>query len=146
MKSILFGTLSIILLFATACATKDNTTQQLQDEVIAIHDEIMPMMSTFARTGIKLDSILNNWETIKLEKANIDTAEQKAKLLNLKKEIEASSDAMNDWMHELNLDYEGMSDIEVQKYLENEKIKVQNIDTQFKTVAQESINVLSLYN
>src|SRR3546814_5237560 len=103
MKPILLSALSL-LLFITACNTKDNSTKQLQDEVIAIHDEVMPMMATFTHTSIKIDSILNNWETIKLEHSEIDTAEQKAKLVNLKKEIEESNDAMNDWMHELNLD------------------------------------------
>ncbi|TCK85278.1 hypothetical protein [Albibacterium bauzanense] len=145
MKPILLSALSLLLLI-TACNTKDNSTKQLQDEVIAIHDEVMPMMATFTHTSIKIDSILNNWETIKLEHSEIDTTEQKAKLINLKKEIEASNDAMNDWMHELNLDYESMSETETQEYLQNERLKVQDINTRFKTVAEESASVLSIFN
>jgi len=145
MKPILLSALSL-LLFITACNTKDNSTKQLQDEVIAIHDEVMPMMATFAHTSIKIDSILNNWETIKLENSEIDTAEQKAKLIKLKTEIEASTDAMNDWMHELNLDFESMSEAEAQEYLQNERLKVQDIDTRFKAVAEESASVLSIFN
>jgi len=145
MKHILLSALSL-LLFITACNTKDNSTKQLQDEVIAIHDEVMPMMATFAHTSIKIDSILNNWETIKLENPEIDTAEQKAKLINLKNEIEASTDAMNDWMHELNLDFESMSETEAQEYLQKERLKVQDIDTRFKAVAEESTSVLNIFN
>jgi len=145
MKPILLSALSL-LLFITACNTKDNSTKQLQDEVIAIHDEVMPMMATFAHTSIKIDSILNNWETIKLENSEIDTAEQKAKLIKLKTEIEASNDAMNDWMHNLNLDYDNMSEAETHEYLQKERLKVQDIDTRFKVVAEESTTVLSLYN
>jgi len=145
MKHILLSALSL-LLFITACNTKDNSTKQLQDEVIAIHDEVMPMMATFAHTSIKIDSILNNWETIKLENPAIDTAEQKAKLINLKNEIEASTDAMNDWMHELNLDFESMSETEAQEYLQKERLKVQDIDTRFKAVAEESTSVLNIFN
>jgi len=145
MKPILLSALSL-LLFITACNEKDNSTKQLQNEVIAIHDEVMPMMSTFAHTSIKIDSILNNWETIKLENSEIDTAEEKAKLINLKNEIEASNDAMNDWMHELNLDFESMSEAEAQEYLQNERLKVQEIDTRFKAVAEKSTSVLSIFN
>lgn len=145
MKPILLSALSL-LLFMTACTTKNDSTKQLQDEVIAIHDEVMPMMGTFAHTSIKIDSILNNWETIKLEIPEIDTAEQKAKLINLKSAIEASNDAMNDWMHELNLDFENMSEAETQEYLQNERLKVQDIDKRFKSVAEESISVLNIYN
>lgn len=145
MKPILLSALSMFL-FITACNTKDNSTKQLQAEVIAIHDEVMPMMGTFAHTSIKIDSILNNWETIKLENPKIDTAEQKAKLIKLKTEIEASNDAMNDWMHELNLDFESMSETETQEYLQNERLKVQDIDIRFKAVAEESTSVLSIFN
>jgi len=145
MKPFLLFALSL-LLFIAACSTKDNSTKQLQDEVIAIHDDVMPMMSTFAHTSIKIDSILNNWETIAFENPEIDTAEQKAKLLNLKTEIEASNDAMNDWMHELNLDFENMSKEETQEYLQNERLRVQDIDTRFKAVLEESKSVLSTFN
>jgi len=145
MKPILFSALSL-LLFITACNTKDDSTKQLQEEVIAIHDEVMPMMSTFAHTSLEIDSILNNWETIKLKNPEIDTVEQKAKLINLKAEIEAANDAMNDWMHELNLDFENMSKEEIEKYLKNERLKVQDIDTQFKAVTEESKSVLSTIN
>jgi Tfp pilus assembly protein PilN len=145
MKPFLLSALSL-LLFVTACTTKEDPNKQLQDEMIAIHDEVMPMMSTFAHTSIKIDSILNNWETIKLENPEIDTAEQKAKLIQLRANIETSNDAMNDWMHNLNLDFENMSEEETQEYLQNERVKVQNIDSLFKTVADESTTVLSIYN
>jgi len=133
-----------LLLFLAAC--NDNSNKKLQEEVIAIHDEIMPMMGTFVRNSMAIDSILNNFEEIKINHPEIDTVEQREKLTVLKNEIEDANDSMNSWMHELNLDYENMSDEEVKKYLEEEKLKITNINKQFKDVEAESKETLSLYN
>lgn len=138
--SAIFG----LLIFATACS--NNTNKQLQEEVIAVHDEVMPMMGTFVHNSMAIDSILNNFAEIKTQHAEIDTLQEKEKLTALKGKIENANDAMNEWMHNLNLDFEKLSEAEVTTYLEGEKAKMDAINKQFKEVEAESKKALGLYS
>jgi len=133
------------LIVLSACTSNDNSNKQLRDEVIAIHDEIMPMMGPFVRHSMTIDSIVNNFSEIQMQHPEIDTLQQKEKLIALKNEIEGANDSMNSWMRELNLDFENMSDEEVSAYLQEEKLKITNISKQFKDVETESKEALSLY-
>jgi len=144
MKTLLLSVSSLLILLA-ACNTQDNSNQQLQDEVIAIHDEVMPMMGTFVHNGMTIDSILNNFKKIKIENPEIDTIKQKEKLTALKTKLENANDSMNDWMHDLNLDFEKMSNEEVKQYLEEQRTKVEDINKQFKEADAESKETLSLF-
>ena len=76
----------------TSCqqqATKDAVKpQQLSQEAIQIHDEIMPQIAHFDRTTVKIDSILA-----------VTTDEQvKSDLTTLKANLEAATDNMMTWM------------------------------------------------
>ena len=144
MKNLLLSVFSLLML-STACNTKDDPNQQLQSEVIAVHDEVMPLMSTFNHNSLEIDSILSNLKNIKIDKPQIDTLEQKEKLTKLKNRISDANDAMSDWMHELNLDFAGMSDEEVKEYLEKERTKIENINKEFMEVEAESNETLSIY-
>src|SRR5690606_32623002 len=124
----------LLLLLITSCGSKQNPNQQLQEEVIAIHDEVMPLMGSLVRKSMKIDSILTNIDGIKADKSALDTAGQKEELLNLQSKIEESNDAMNKWMREFELEYEGKSDEEIKTYLEQEKVKVEEINRKFKEV------------
>ena len=128
-----------------ACNTKENPNESLKQEVIAIHDEVMPMMGGFVRDGIAIDSILNNFENIQSENPTIDTAEQKEKLQELKANMENANESMNDWMHQLNLDFDKMTQEEVKQYLEEERAKITEINNQFKKAEAESKETLSIY-
>jgi len=129
-----------------ACSTKEDPNESLKQEVIAIHDEVMPMMGGFVRDGMTIDSILNNFENIATESPAIDTTEQKEKLRALRQNIENANESMNDWMHQFNLDFDTMTQEEVKLYLENERAKIVEINNQFKKVEAQREEILSNYN
>lgn len=144
MKTLLLSVSALLVLLATACNTNDHSNQQqLQDEMIAVHDEVMPMMSTFAHNSMAIDSILTHFKEIKIENPEIDTTEQKEKLTALKVKLDHANDSMNDWMHDLNLDFDKMSKEEVKEYLEQQRSKVDDINKQFKELDAESKEALS---
>ena len=59
MKNQLIIALSLLCL--TACSSESNDENDaLQKDVIAVHDEVMPLMGTFVRNEILIDSLLNN--------------------------------------------------------------------------------------
>src|SRR5690606_20468601 len=73
-----------------SCQNKqvENKDQKLSEQAIAIHDEIMPQISQFDKSTIKIDSIISNLAAIKGEKADLDTAKTRVDLTNLKDSIE----------------------------------------------------------
>jgi len=130
----------------TACSSNGKTeNESLQKEVIAVHDEVMPLMGSFVRNEMLIDSLLKQMPALKTADPSLDTSAQKVRLSSLKVKLESATDAMNKWMQDLNLHYEGMSEQEVKAYLEEEKRKVDQINQQFKEADTESKEVLSPY-
>src|SRR5690606_26645991 len=93
----------LLLLLAVAlfgaCNQTPDANRQLQDEMIAIHDEVMPMMGTFVRDIQKIDTILLNLDDYKTANPDLDTAQQRVELTELQNRLEKAHDSMNDWMH-----------------------------------------------
>lgn len=132
-------TLAGLTLFA-ACqqsATKEAVQpQQLAEEAIKIHDEIMPQIAHFDRTVLKIDNILGNLDSLAKAKKDIDTNVIKADLTALKQNLEAATDNMMTWMRDYAPD---STDVAYQK-AEVEKIKA--MKKQFEDVSLESNNKL----
>ncbi len=142
MEKIFFaGILSVFM--AVACqspTTKEAVKgQQLAEEAIAVHDEIMPQIKVFDRTTIKIDSILSNLSSIAGTHSDIDTSLIKTELQALKANLEGATDNMMTWMNEYEADN---MDVEYQK---SEIEKVRAMKKQFDEVAAESSKKLSSF-
>ncbi len=140
----LFYASSISLLFLTAAcqspATKDAVKgQQLAQEAIALHDEIMPQIASFDQTTIKIDSILNALPQLANSSADIDTVALKTDLENLKNNLEQATDGMMTWM------YEYVADSTDVAYQQAEVEKVKTMKKQFDDVAAASNKTLSSF-
>ncbi len=115
-----------ILLFASLAACKKNAEEKQKvmiDEVMAIHDEVMPKMDEIMSLKSSLDSAI---------KISPDSA--KAKTLYSK--LQLADDGMMDWME--NYDSESVKDkseVEIEKYLNDQKIKI----TEVKVLTDKSI-------
>lgn len=139
----------LLLLLAVAlfgaCNQTSDANRQLQDEMIAIHDEVMPMMGTFVRDIQKIDTILLNLDDYKTANPDLDTAQQRVELTELQNRLEKAHDSMNDWMHDLNLNFEGKSNDEIKAYLEVEKTKMEEIKQEFIDVSETTEQTLDIY-
>lgn len=128
----------LISLFSQSCnSSSSDENKSLQDSVIAVHDEIMPLMGNFARTSIKIDSILSNLSGIKQQRPEIDTTDIRTELLELKKNLDSSSENMNDWMYEFEVDHEGKSKEEIKEYLNRELVKIKKVRQDFESTSSE---------
>lgn len=131
--------LLIISFVVTSCGSSSNDeNKNLQDSVIAVHDEIMPLMGGFTRNSIKIDSILMNLPEIKMQNPEIDTNQTRIDLLALKENLDSSTESMNDWMHGFEVDHAGKTKEEVKNYLENELLKINEVKRKFEAVSEES--------
>lgn len=144
MKNIHILSLALFI-FLTGCSSSSDANRQIQDEMIAIHDEVMPMMGDFVRKIQKIDTILVNMDQYKTQTPELDTAQQRLELTELQNRLENAHDSMNDWMHDLNLNFDGMSKDETKAYLETEKEKIQEINTEFNRVSAAADSALNSY-
>lgn len=138
--------LLIISFVVTSCGSSSNDeNKNLQDSVIAVHDEIMPLMGGFTRNSIKIDSILMNLPEIKMQNPEIDTNQTRIDLLALKENLDSSTESMNDWMHGFEVDHAGKTKEEVKNYLENELLKINEVKRKFEAVSEESHTKLKAF-
>lgn len=143
MRKIFYVFASSIVIFG-ACqssTTKEELKpQQISEEAITVHDEIMPQISSFDRAEIKIDSLLEHLSSLAKTNKDLDTATVKTDLMTLKSNLEAATDNMMTWMK----DYESDStDVNYQK-AELEKIKL--MKKQFEDVSLESNKKLAPFN
>ena len=133
------------LLFA-ACnnsSNGDSEIKQLQEEAIAVHDEIMPHISTFDRNTVRIDSLLTHLAELKETHADLDTAQTRAELTELKGKLENATNAMMDWMTAFDTDPQDKTNEEIKAYYESEINNVQQLKQVFDEVAGESAEKLA---
>jgi hypothetical protein len=58
-------------------------------------------------------------------------------LLELKRNLDSSSESMNDWMYEFEVDHEGKSKEEIKDYLNSELVKIKEVKKKFESVSSE---------
>ena len=134
------------LFLVSSCAQNSaDANLDLQEKVISVHDDVMPLMGEFVRNSIKIDSILNNMDQVLKDDPSADTAQVKIDLLKLKVNLDNAVEGMNDWMHNFEMDNEGQSKDEVKKYLENELITIENVKKKFNDAELESVVILKGY-
>ncbi len=141
MKKLILLSAAFSIAFAS-CQNKqvENKDQKLSEQAIAIHDEIMPQISQFDKTTIKIDSIISNLATIKATKADLDTAKTRVDLTNLKDSIENATDHMMTWMK----DYDSMNEDEA--YQQKEVDKISAMKNQFDRVSEQIKTSLAAFN
>src|SRR5690606_41376759 len=92
-----------------------------------------------------IDAILQNVNEYKATEPSLDTATQRVELTVLRDRHETAHDSMNNWMHDLNLNFEGKSDDQIKAYLEVEKKKIQDINDEFIEVSEITKQTLNNY-
>lgn len=121
----------------TAAVNQD--AKKLADEVIAVHDEIMPQIAVFDKTTVKIDSILSDLNSYAKKNPTADTAQVRSDLSTLKNNLESATDQMMTWMKEYDLENLDPD------YLNAEMVKIKAMKKQFEDVALESNKKLTSF-
>lgn len=127
----------VLLAFTfVTCKTKKAETKvedhtDLLAEVMQIHDEVMPEMATIKRMEKELKEWVAMDESVHGEEGN--------KVLS---ELKMAGEAMWDWMHEFKQPDSLPEDIDVKKYLEEEKVKITRVSNMMKNAIQSAKNIL----
>ncbi len=118
MKNQLTILIFFVAILAACGPSKKEELQTLKDEVIAIHDEVMPKMGELRKTRMALESLADSL---------VETDSTRASMLNsLASDISAANESMMTWMRAFEPEFEG-TDEEIQQYFEEQKIAVQKV-------------------
>ncbi|WP_436517606.1 hypothetical protein [Ekhidna sp. To15] len=117
MKNFILLTGLIATLMACGPSKKEEL-QTLKDEVLAIHDEVMPKMGELRKTRKGLEALADSLMAT--------DSTQAIKISSLAADISAANEGMMQWMRAFEPEFEG-TDEEIQKYLEEQKVAVQKV-------------------
>jgi hypothetical protein len=106
-----------------------NENQVLYDEVMKIHNEVMP----------KLEDIYTRKQKLKKQLADSPglTAEEKQSLELKIAKLDSAYDGMMDWMHKFERPSDSEGEEKAREYLENEMEKVKKVREDILTALQE---------
>jgi lipoprotein NlpI len=117
----------VIIAMMVAVAACTNTQQKvkeeqkaptLMDEVMALHDEVMPKMGKMMKVQKQLNLLADSIATVDLERAGL--------LRGLAQNLDDANEAMMDWMRNFNPNVEG-TEAEVKAYLEQKKTEIAKV-------------------
>lgn len=138
MKKIVFAFAVIFTTLLISCKQekKEDTTPTQMEEVMAIHDEVMPKMG-------KLNKLIQELD------AKIDTADTSAKYADAKKDLEAAHKFMMDWMKDFGdrftseeiMKGKALSE-EKKKWLNEEEEKVEELRDQINNSIENAEKLL----
>lgn len=89
-----------ILASFAACDKKADKVQELETEVLAIHDEVMPQMDDIMSLKSQLSKKIQSMDSLQNEGVSSNTtAEARIKAVDLNQRLNESDKLMMDWMH-----------------------------------------------
>jgi hypothetical protein len=117
-------------IFFSSCNFNDEASNDLlKEEVIAIHDEVMPKMG-------ELKS-LHKEVLLKIEGLKSDSLENAGKIQELQvlaNDLDSSFEGMFVWMRQFKSTFEEMTDEEITNYLLDQKKLVEKVNADIKSI------------
>ncbi|GHB77514.1 viral A-type inclusion protein [Persicitalea jodogahamensis] len=100
MKTILSAALLFIVSLA-ACNKSAEQVKEIEEEVMAIHDQVMPKMSDIMSLKKQLSAKMVELDSLQQEGVSSTTlAEQKMKAMELSQELTTADSLMMEWMYQ----------------------------------------------
>lgn len=140
-RSSLYFLIVMILLTSCSGGSKDKKEKELQEEVMAIHDEIMPEMSRLEKLSQKLDSVKNSMRS----KDNASSSKIE-KIEKQKQDLSEAHKSMMQWMRNYERPSDTMEHQQVIEYLEEEKTKIQDVKEKFNSSIKQAEATLNSNN
>ncbi|EPR68600.1 hypothetical protein [Cyclobacterium qasimii] len=124
MKKISFVLLILLSVSIFSCGNKKSQNELLQEQVILVHDEVMPKIGSLKSHQEKL-----NEKAESLEKSE-ESGESQKQIADLRAAAENCGNAYDEmfvWMRQYEIDLEEMSDEEAEIYLKDQLTKVEKV-------------------
>lgn len=118
-----FTIVSIGLMLFSCSGDKVDENQILKDEVIAIHDEVMPYMGDLKSLRKKI----NEKSEVLEEQDSVGNSEKVLELKLLAKDLDDAFEGMFVWMRQFKNSYEEMGEEEIKSYLQEQRVLVSKV-------------------
>lgn len=131
MRNIVFIVAFTLSLYG--CNNEKKQQDELYEEVMAIHDEVMPQMSTLMKIekNLKAQVELNLNDSLAIDSAKLD-------LLNeVSNKVKKANESMMDWMHNFKQVEDGTPHGEVMKYLKEQKESISKVKDEMIAAKKE---------
>lgn len=123
--------------FFWACTSSDNTLKETEDGVFAIHDEVMPKISTIMKLQKQLRqrvSMLDSLKATGSAATTLRTDEEKEQAVRLSRDLTVADSLMMNWMNTYNSDtLAKLPSDEAIRYLSKQKDKINDVKTKVNT-------------
>jgi len=119
--------LFFIATFSGCENNKIEQNQELKQEVIAIHDEVMPLMGDLKSLKKKIDE-----KKLLISQSEPDNIDKIKELETLSNDLDSAFNGMFVWMRQFQSSYDEMSEDEVENYLLEQKEKVDKVNRDIK--------------
>lgn len=117
-----------VFFFLSACETdKKESNEILKQEVIAIHDEVMPKMDELKK--LKKDILQKSSE---MSADSLAMSGEIQRLNAISADLDSAFEGMFVWMRQFKSSYDEMTQEEIETYLLDQKIKVQEVNDEIK--------------
>ncbi|MEO9964392.1 MAG: hypothetical protein ABJF11_01305 [Reichenbachiella sp.] len=122
-KPFFYTVIALLIFISTGCTSEKEEQQKLFNEVIAVHDEVMPKMDQLRSLAKKLSSQADSLalDSIADRTAKIDELRQ------LSKNLKDANEGMMEWMRQFEQQDEGTPHGEVIQYLSEQRKQIQKV-------------------
>lgn len=95
------GLTTLTVFLMVSCNEDGERVEETEDEVMAIHDEVMPQMQDIMNLKKQLSAKLLELDSLQQEGVSSNTlAEQRTKALDLSRDLTVADSLMMDWMYQ----------------------------------------------
>jgi len=124
----------VLLFFMNSCGQSvEDENLKMREKIISVHDEVMPLMGKLKSLEKKATQEIQN-----LEEEGNPNPERIMQLKALIIDLDAAYEGMFDWMHQYKPKDGDNTPEEIKAYLDDQLIKVQEVNNQFKEVLANS--------
>lgn len=134
----------LLMLFGTfwACNSGEETVKETENEVFAIHDEVMPKIDDIMKLRKRLKQRITSLDSLKASgspAATLRTDEEKEQASRLHRNLDVADSLMMDWMSRYNGDtLAKLSSDEALRYLNGQKDQITDVKTKVNASIEQA--------
>ncbi|MFD2572757.1 viral A-type inclusion protein [Spirosoma soli] len=129
-------------LFFLSCKSDENKIKDAENEVFAIHDEVMPKIDDVMKLRKQLRQRITSFDSLKVAgsaAATLRTDEDKEQAVRINQDLALADSLMMDWMSRYNGDtLAKLPSEEALRYLTDQKDKITDVKTKVNTSIQQA--------
>ncbi|GAB3805869.1 hypothetical protein GCM10028819_40050 [Spirosoma humi] len=138
----LLASLAAFSVFLSACHSGDETVKETENEVFAIHDEVMPKIDDIMKLRKQLKIRITSLDSLKASgsaAATLRTDEEKEQASRLHRNLDVADSLMMDWMSRYNGDtLTKLSSDDALRYLNGQKDQITDVKTKVNTSIEQA--------